>query len=55
MTVIFKQKEKFTSEQYDGVTNIAYNPVTLVYTITLADSSTKTYSASSYYMFVAIK
>lgn len=53
MTVIFKQKATFTSEQHDGVTNIAYNPTTRVYTVTLADASTKTYSADSYYMFVA--
>lgn len=51
MTVIIKSKTSFDIIQLDNVTNIAYNAITKIYTITAAGGTTN-YSSDSYYLSV---
>lgn len=48
MIVIVKEKRAFTTQQYNGIKNIAYNATTRIYTITLPTDSTVTFSADDY-------
>lgn len=50
MTVIVIHKTLFTTGEYRGVKNIAFNSATQVYTLTLADDSTTTFNAGNFYL-----
>lgn len=50
MTIVIINKTLFSSGTFTGVTNIAYNETTKMYTITRSDGTTASYSADTYYV-----
>lgn len=52
MTVIVTNKNTMDVAQYTGVSNIAFNSGTGVYTITYGSSQTKTFSAAEWLIAV---
>ena len=54
MWVISKARMGFTTNEYYGITNIAYDPETNAYTLTDADDNTTTIDGNAYYIFIVI-
>lgn len=54
MWVIAKARVGFTTTEYVGIRNIAYDPETNTYTLTDADSQTTTIDGNTYYIFIMI-
>lgn len=52
MTVLIVSKTAMSSGEIKSVKNIAFNSSTNVYTLTLEDNTTQTYSAVNYYLTV---
>lgn len=55
MTVILMHKTNFGVDQYNGVTNIAYNTSTQIYTITYGSGTTTSYDGHNYTLSVLMK
>lgn len=49
MFIVFKNKTTFDTVQLDGVKNVAFDGTN--YTVTKADNTTATYSASTWHMW----
>ena len=52
MQVLVKSKTSFYTQQFDDVSDVAYNSVTHVITISYGESSTATFSAENYLIFI---
>lgn len=52
MHVLVIAKAQMSCGEFSGVQSIAYNSSTGIYTLTLADNSTQTYSRATYYITV---
>ena len=50
MDIIIIHKTAFSTGEFKGVKNIAYDAATMNYTITKADNTTSVYSAATYYI-----
>lgn len=48
--IIIMHKIAFSTGEFRGVKNIAYDPVTMMYTITKSDNTTVQYSSTTYYL-----
>lgn len=55
MVVIFMDKRNFGVDQYENVTNIAYNATTKIYTITYGSGSTTSYDGNNFTLSVLMK
>ena len=54
MWVIAKARMGFTTIEYTGIRNIAYDPETNTYTLTDSNSQTTTIDGNNYYIFIMI-
>lgn len=54
MAVIVKKRMGFDTQALYGITNIAYDPDTNVYTLTDGDENTTTVNGADYYVFILI-
>ncbi len=52
MTVILRHKKQFTMDQYDNVTNIAFNTSTKIVTLTYGNNQTTSYDCNNWLLFV---
>lgn len=52
MQVLVKSKTSFYTQQFDDVTDIAYNGSTHIITISYGESSTVTFNAENYLIFI---
>lgn len=50
MHVLVIAKAQMSCGEFNGVKSITYNSATQVYTLTLSDDSTQTYSRATYYI-----
>ena len=50
MDIIIMHKIAFSTGEFKGVKNIAYDPATMMYTITKSDNTTVQYSSTTYYL-----
>lgn len=54
MAVIAKKRMGFDVKSFYGITNIAYDPATNVYTLTDGDENDTEISGADYYVFILI-